>query len=165
MKLIKLLFLGGGLLFSFGFSYAQLPTITPEEAGFDSEGLSAIVDRADSVYEAGLIPNYVIALAKDGKVFFSESRGNRILGGDDPVGMNTLFPLASMSKPVVSSAIFKLIEEGEITLRTELSEIYPQFSSMVVAESGNLDTQFEDCLLYTSPSPRDQRGSRLPACG
>ena len=21
------------------------------------------------------------------------------------------------------------------------------------------------CLLYTSPSPRDQRGSRLPGCG
>ena len=21
------------------------------------------------------------------------------------------------------------------------------------------------CLLYTSPSPRDQRGSRMPACG
>ena len=144
MKSIKVLFLVGGLLSSFGFSHAQLPTITPEQAGFDSEKLSAIVDRADSVYEAGLIPNYVIALAKDGKVFFSESRGNRVLGGNDPVGMNTIFPLASMSKPVVSSAIFKLIEEGEITLRTELSEIYPQFSSMVVAESGNLDTQFEE---------------------
>ena len=24
-------------------------------------------------------------------------------------------------------------------------------------------TQLEDCLLYTSPSPRDQRGSRMPS--
>ena len=23
--------------------------------------------------------------------------------------------------------------------------------------------QFRDCLLYTSPSPRDQRGSRMPS--
>ena len=23
----------------------------------------------------------------------------------------------------------------------------------------------QTCLLYTSPSPRDQRGSRMPACG
>ena len=23
--------------------------------------------------------------------------------------------------------------------------------------------QFKDCLLYTSPSPRDQRGSRMPS--
>ena len=25
------------------------------------------------------------------------------------------------------------------------------------------DDQFTDCLLYTSPSPRDQRGSRMPS--
>ena len=25
------------------------------------------------------------------------------------------------------------------------------------------DYQFRDCLLYTSPSPRDQRGSRMPS--
>ena len=24
--------------------------------------------------------------------------------------------------------------------------------------------QVENCLLYTSPSPRDQRGSRIPGC-
>ena len=146
MKLIKLLFLGGGLLFSFGFSYAQLPTITPEEAGFDSEGLSAIVDRADSVYEAGLIPNYVIAIAKDGKVFFTASRGNRTIGTESPVGMDTLFPLASMSKPVASSAIFHLIEQGKLSLDTELSEVYPEFESRLVAEKGRLDAQFQEAI-------------------
>ncbi len=146
MKLIKLLFLGGGLLFSFGFSYAQLPTITPEEAGFDSEGLSAIVDRADSVYEAGLIPNYVIAIAKDGKVFFTASRGNRTIGTESPVGMDTLFPLASMSKPVASSAIFHLIEQGKLSLDSELSEVYPEFESMLVAENGSLDAQFQEAI-------------------
>ena len=25
------------------------------------------------------------------------------------------------------------------------------------------DAKLEDCLLYTSPSPRDQRGSRMPS--
>ena len=29
-------------------------------------------------------------------------------------------------------------------------------------ERGGMDL---DCLLYTSPSPRDQRGSGIPACG
>jgi len=146
MKLIKMLVLGGGLLFSFSFSFAQLPTITPEEAGFDSEKLSAIVDRADSVYEAGLIPNYVIAIAKDGKVFFSASRGNRTIGTESPVGMDTLFPLASMSKPVASSAIFHLIEQGKLSLDTELSEVYPEFESMLVAENGSLDAQFQEAI-------------------
>ena len=99
------------LIFFNGKVFAQLPTITPEEAGFDSTKLAEVTNQANTVYEAGLIPNYVIALAKDGKIFFSASRGNRVIGENDPVGMDTLFPLASMSKPVVSSAIFKLIED------------------------------------------------------
>ena len=27
----------------------------------------------------------------------------------------------------------------------------------------NLENEIKDCLLYTSPSPRDQRGSRMPS--
>ena len=27
----------------------------------------------------------------------------------------------------------------------------------------SMDTPLSDCLLYTSPSPRDQRGSRMPS--
>ena len=121
-----------------------MPRVTPEEVGFDSEKLAAIVARADSVYEAGLLPNYVIALAKDGKVFFTASRGDRTIGTDSPVDMDTLFPLASMSKPIASSAIFHLIEQGELTLDSKLSDFYPEFESMLVAENGSLDAQFED---------------------
>ena len=33
-------------------------------------------------------------------------------------------------------------------------------ASQVEIQSG---IQFYDCLLYTSPSPRDQRGSRMPS--
>ena len=31
-----------------------------------------------------------------------------------------------------------------------------------VYDASNID-EFKDCLLYTSPSPRDQRGSRMPS--
>ena len=30
-------------------------------------------------------------------------------------------------------------------------------------EQQRLDNMFYNCLLYTSPSPRDQRGSRMPS--
>ena len=33
------------------------------------------------------------------------------------------------------------------------------------AEQGLFDSIFLACLLYTSPSPRDQRGSGVPGCG
>ena len=143
-KLSKILGLSVTSLLASAFVQAELLMVSPEEAGFDSEKLEAIIERADSVYEAGSLPNYVIALAKDGKVFFTASRGNRTIGIDSPVGMDTLFPLASMSKPIASSAIFHLIEQGKLTLDSELSEFYPEFESMLVAENGSLDAQFED---------------------
>ena len=31
------------------------------------------------------------------------------------------------------------------------------------AEQEVIERKFRDCLLYTSPSPRDQRGSRMPS--
>ena len=33
------------------------------------------------------------------------------------------------------------------------------------SETITVRPMFKDCLLYTSPSPRDQRGSGFPACG
>ena len=143
-KLSKILGLSVTSLLASAFVQAELPMVSPEDVGFDSEKLEAIIERADSVYEAGLIPNYVIALAKDGKMFFTASRGNRTIGSNSPVGMDTLFPLASMSKPIASSAIFHLIEQGELALDSKLSDFYPEFESMLVAENGSLDAQFED---------------------
>ena len=38
------------------------------------------------------------------------------------------------------------------------NKVWPGFAEAVVGEQG-----LETCLLYTSPSPRDQRGARMPA--
>ena len=41
----------------------------------------------------------------------------------------------------------------------KIREIWPELSFI----SKEIDEQLETCLLYTSPSPRDQRGSRMPS--
>ena len=35
--------------------------------------------------------------------------------------------------------------------------------SFITEETGKINNKDKDCLLYTSPSPRDQRGSRMPS--
>ena len=44
-------------------------------------------------------------------------------------------------------------------------EMYPNIHSLVhsIMMSASKCKQSIDCLLYTSPSPRDQRGSRMPS--
>ena len=39
----------------------------------------------------------------------------------------------------------------------------PNLPSSLISKSTKLKAIFNVCLLYTSPSPRDQRGSRMPS--
>ncbi|RPG29030.1 MAG: hypothetical protein CBC52_005805, partial [Gammaproteobacteria bacterium TMED92] len=74
----------------------DLPSISPEAAGYDGAQLNAITERLDRLYENGNIPNYVMAIAKDGKVFYQATRGDKDLKADTPVDLDTLYLIASM---------------------------------------------------------------------
>ena len=79
------------------------------------------------------------------------------------------------------SLIIDLRETAEGALKTghDFAELFVPAGTMSIRESRGEDREVisvdEDgryltlrlviCLLYTSPSPRDQRGSRVPACG
>ena len=45
----------------------------------------------------------------------------------------------------------------------EPEELVVQASEVQAATTEGEDLLLIDCLLYTSPSPRDQRGSRMPS--
>ena len=143
---------------SSAFVRGELPMISPEEAGYDSKKLAAISEGFDALYEDGLIPNYVIAVAKQGKIFYSAYRGESRVGSGNQVDLNTIYPMASMTKPLVTAAIFRLIEEGKLNLDSELREFLPQFGDMFVAPGGSLQQLEEanrqvtilDLLTHTS---------------
>ncbi len=59
------------------------------------------------------IPGGALAIAKDGKLVFAKGYGFADLGGDE-AGPQTLFGLASLSKPITAAAILKLIQEGKL---------------------------------------------------
>ena len=52
---------------------------------------------------------------------------------------------------------------AELTLRAETSVSLDQETSEKVLKIMDFMDELDDCLLYTSPSPRDQRGSRMPS--
>ena len=58
----------------------------------------------------------------------------------------------------------KLIEEVVNNLLSQLDPFSSYISATDLAQyNEQLDGVFKGCLLYTSPSPRDQRGSRMPS--
>ena len=72
--------------------------------------------------------------------------------------------LPLIAVPVIT--IFVGIEEAVLVMAfpTALSNAALVYEHRLAKKPENL-MSFIICLLYTSPSPRDQRGSRLAACG
>ena len=146
---------------SFGIQALSEPieSISPSDAGYDEAKLEGLRKVAEDLYQDGRIPNYVIALYKDNKRFFSASKGKtRIESDPDPrlpaaiayllkdgsdVGPSTIFHMMSMSKPPVTTALFKLVEQGKLSLDDPLTKYFPQFDQMMVAPDGDFGNQFE----------------------
>lgn len=128
------------LLASFSISaIAEMPLVNPLDAGYDAEKLSGADDELKALYYDGLIPNYVVAAAKDGKIFYSSALGAMQIGTGANVDIDTRYQVASMTKPLVSVVVFKLIEEGKLALNDEISEYLPEFADMFVAPGGSLE--------------------------
>ena len=118
---------------------AQMPEISYAEAGYDADKLALVNEELSALYNDGLIPNYVVAAAKEGKIFYSVAEGDTVIGSGNAVGLDTRYQIASMTKPLVSVVVFKLIEEGKLSLHDELDKFLPVFSDMFVAPGGSLD--------------------------
>ena len=54
----------------------------------------------------------------------------------------------------VEEDIFPIYDEYDVLLDRVVDELF---------ESGELPCKYKDCLLYTSPSPRDRTRSRMPS--
>ena len=121
----------------------EFEQVAPEAVGFDSTKLTQADVKLVQLYEDGRIPNYVLNLYKDGKLYYSAHRGLTNLEQGQPVDGNTIYHLASMSKPMVASAGFRLVDQGKLRLDDKLSKFFPEFKEMLVAPGGNFENQFE----------------------
>ena len=88
----------------------------PEEVGFSSERLKRISAKFQEDVNKGMIPGAVIMIVRKGKVAYHEPFGYQDREKNIPMKHNSIFRIASMSKPFTSLAIMMLVEEGKITI-------------------------------------------------
>src|SRR5262249_465987 len=79
--------------------------------------------KIDDNEEVGL----AVAVVHKDKVVFAKGFGLREAGKSDKVDADTVFQLASVSKPVGSTVIDLLIGDGKITWDSKISDIDPDF--------------------------------------
>ncbi|TQR21271.1 serine hydrolase [Psychrobacillus vulpis] len=92
------------------------------------------------------IPGVSLAIIKDGEIMFQENWG--IQSDGSRVTTDTLFTLGSVSKPLTSLAIMRLVEQGEIELDHSIDTYLPTFTYH--KNDYKNDITIRDLLAHTS---------------
>ncbi len=111
----------------------SVPAAKPEEVGMSSERLKRIDQMIQRRIDAGELSGAVTIVARKGKVVHLEAQGVMDLESKKPVTKDTMFRVASMTKPVTGLAIMMMIEEGKVRLTDPVSHYIPEFRGMKVA--------------------------------
>lgn len=80
--------------------------------------------------ESGRVGGIAVAVMQSGETVYQGCFGDDRLG--IKVDENTLFRLASMTKPITTVAVLKLVEQGEITLEDSIYHYIPEYEHMNV---------------------------------
>ena len=121
----------------------EFEKVEPEKAGFDSKKLAEIKGKFEELYQEGRIPNYVMGVYSGSQSIYSANNGNVSIEGGQSVDEDTIYWLASMTKPMVSTAIMRLVEEGKLSLDDKLSKYFPEYADMLVAPGGSYNVTLE----------------------
>jgi len=98
-----------------------------------SEGrLARIASMLDRRIDEGMISGAVVLVERHGEVAYREARGFRDLESGDPMQPDTLFRIASMTKPVTVTAALTLVEEGALRLDDPVDSWLPELAGRPV---------------------------------
>lgn len=103
-----------------------------QNRGFVTEKLALIPPMLRNVVEQGDISGFVTLLWRGGEIADVNTTGFRDLATRAPMTRETLFRIASMTKPVTSVAGLMLLEEGKLRLDDPIAKWAPEFSGMRV---------------------------------
>ena len=115
-----------------------------------------VVDPIDTAIQgyvdAGAIAGAAILVWRHGRLVRTASFGRRNLTTGLPVERDTIFRIASMTKPVTTVAALMLLEEGRFALDDPIVAYAPELAGMrVLLNPGELSTRLSR-QFGTSPS-------------
>lgn len=150
-------------------SLSMMPTKDPNRPG---KALN-MKQQLQKIVADGLAPGVAMVTIKNGKIHKSTMNGVRNVTTGQSIQKNDPFHLGSVTKSFTASLIGHLIDEGQLTLDTQLKDIFPfeiheQYRTVtiksVMAHEGGFpgyltdeDEEEEARLLSLPGSPRDQR--------
>jgi methyl acetate hydrolase len=134
------------ILFAIGNTMrsAGLPTLDPSGVAAIDRMFQAAVDQAE-------IPGVVAAVTNKDQILYLKAFGLQDVAKGVPMSNNTLFRIASMTKPVTSVGIMMLYEQGRLRLDDPVADYLPAYKGREVMATFNE----KDATYTTRPASRE----------
>ncbi len=101
-------------------------------SGAFAAGLAGVAPALQQVVDAGDLSGAVTLVWRKGEIVRVDTVGYRDREAKAPMQRDTLFRIASMTKPITSVAALMLMEEGKLSLSDPITKWLPEFSGMTV---------------------------------
>jgi CubicO group peptidase (beta-lactamase class C family) len=99
--------------------------------GFSSAGLAHMHDLMAHHVDRGDLPGLVALISRPGDTHV-QAYGTLAMGGETPVRRDTIFRIASMSKPITAAATMTLVEDGKLHLDEPVDRLLPELANRQV---------------------------------
>jgi N-acyl-D-amino-acid deacylase len=125
------------------------PTTPPAEpeipiTGAQVAGMESFDQSVRNLMQKYKIPGGAVAVVRDGKLFYARGFGYADVENKTPVQPDALFRIASVSKPITSAAIMKLVEEGKLKLDDRVA---PLIADLKPAPGATVDPRWEQITI------------------
>lgn len=97
-----------------GAAAATVGSAPPQ--GFKPDELHAMEACASALMQKHQVPGLSVAIAKKGRLVYARGFGLADKAKEEKVAPNHLFRIASVSKPITATTLFRLIEQGKLRL-------------------------------------------------
>src|SRR5438093_1085459 len=103
----------------------ERPNVTSEQV---TRAIQELEKLAQKQIQENALPGLAIAVVFQDKAVYAKGFGVRDTSAKNPVDADTVFQLASLSKPIGSTVVAELVSEGKITWDSKLSVLDPTFA-------------------------------------
>ena len=111
---------------------AEVKLADPASVGMSAEGLKGVDQAMHGLVDQGRLAGVTTLIARHGKVVHFDAYGAQDVSSKAPIQRDTIFRIASMTKPVTGVAMMILFEEGKWKLDDPVAKHIPEFADLKV---------------------------------
>src|SRR5271155_236863 len=145
--------LAGVLVGAAAFAQSLPMARHPEDAGFSSKRLEIARGVFQADVDAKRLPGAVLLIARNGKIVSYDPVGYQDRASQTPMKKDSIFRIASMSKPITTVAAMILAEENKLDVGAPVAQYLPEFKDVKVGAEGAAPKRpmtVQDLMRHTS---------------